>query len=214
MPFTVKTTGFNKIDRNETKKEVSNAVYDNLLKEAKTLFNRVNKRIRNLETNNKVVSPALQALEKKRGNAPRFGTKGTYSEGNLQSLKKEYAQALSFDNMETSTVAGARSYTTNLMRQIPNYNELSDSTINLIYDSLHRLHERLPDSIYGNLLKYTDYLDTIVETQSNTDLSEIEDYEGQVETIVTTAIENITSQVNALQNTLIDVLSGGFDRLY
>lgn len=212
MAIDIKVSKVHHITKNAVRPVIKDMAFEQLKKQAQVVFDRVNKRIRNLETNNKIVSPALQALEKKRGDAPRFGTSGSYN--NMSSLKREYAQALAFDNMETSTVAGARAYTNNLKNQIPNYNQLSKDAINLIFNSLHALHERMPDALYGNLLKYTDYLDTIVETASENEYSEIGSTEGQVDRLVTDAIEKMTSQVTDKLNDAIDAFSGSFDRLY
>lgn len=197
-------------EKKELKKEVESAAFKQLEKQAKTVFNRVNKRIRNIESNKKVISPAYNALKKKRGDAPRFGTSGTYS--NIKSLQKELSQALAFDNMETSTVQGARNYTENLRSQVGG--DLTDTAINLIFDSLHALHERVPDSLYGNLLQYRDYLDTIVEVQENTDFSSFTDFQSQVDEVVTQAINKLTDQLTDTINDGIDYLANGFDRLF
>lgn len=197
-------------EKKEVKKEVETAAFKQLEKQAKTVFNRVNKRIRNIERNKKVISPAYNALRKKRGNAPRFGTSGTYT--NIKSLQKELSQALAFDNMETSTVQGARNYTQNLRSQVGG--DLTDTAVNIIFDSLHALHERIPDVLYGNLLQYRDYLDTIVEIQENTDFSSFSDFQSKVDEVVTQAINKLTNQLTDTINGGIDYLASGFDRLF
>lgn len=176
-----------------------------MVREGRTLFDRVNKRIRNIERNKSIISPAYNALRKKRGSAPRFGTSGTYS--NLDELQKEIAMAREWDNFETASVAGARTFTNNLRSQLQakNGERLSKEFINLIFDSLHALHERMPDVLYKNQLKYTEYLDTIVERAENVDLSGLDDAE-QVDELVSSAIEKLSAQITTEINASIDIL--------
>lgn len=191
---------------------VKNSTFEELEKQSKTLFSRVNKRIRSLERNgNKVVSPSYLALKRDRGEAPRFGTKGSYS--NLQELQKEIAKALSFDNSETSTVRGAKAYTENLQNELDIKN-LDKDKISLIYDSLHALHERMPDVLYSGLLSYSEYLDKIIETDEQLVLDDNLDKEEQLEEIVTKAIDELTNKVSDLMGTGTDILSMGYDRLF
>lgn len=217
--ITVKSRKLNSREKKEIGKRVEDESFKALEKQAKTLFSRVNKRIRSLTrasntraNKNPIISPALNALKKKRGEYPRFGTKGTYHD--LESLKKEIAEAQAFDNMETSTVAGARAYTNNLKNQIPNVTQLDDSAIALIFDALHGLHERMPSMLYSGLLQYTDYLDTIVEQAENTDLRMIDNYESQLSTLIDNAIKELTDKVTDTINDGIGILSKGFNKLY
>lgn len=184
-----------------------------MVREGRTLFDRVNKRIRNIERNKSIISPAYNALRKKRGSAPRFGTSGTYS--NLDELQKEIAMAREWDNFETSSVAGARTFTNNLRSElnVKSGQKLSKEFINLIFDSLHALHERMPDVLYKNQLKYTEYLDTIVERAENVDLSGLDDAE-QVEELVTNAIEKLSAQITTEINNSIDALRHSTSRLF
>lgn len=197
-------------DKSQIKEGVKKSAYEQLKKQAQTVFNRVNKRIRNLESNKKVISPAYNALKKKRGNAPRFGTSGSYND--LKSLQKEYSEALAFDNMETSSIQGARNYTQNLKNNLPNH--LDESAMNYIFDALHSLHERMPDVLYSGLLQYTDYLDTIVESAENIDLSNMNNYDSKLESIINNAIDKLTNQMSDKINEGIDILSGQFNRLF
>lgn len=201
----------NEQEKAKLKKEAQKGAYEQLKEQAKVVFNRVNKRIRNIENNKNIISPAYNVLKKKRGNAPRFGTSGSYHD--LKSLQKEYAQALSFDNMETSTVQGSRAYTDNLKSQL-SLDTLDKSAINVIFEALHSLHERMPDILYNNLLKYTDYLETIVENTENIDFNSISNYETKVETLVNNAIDELTEKMSDKLNEGIDILSGNFNRLF
>lgn len=191
---------------------VKNSTFDELEKQSKTLFSRVNKRVRTLESNQKnVISPAYLALKKERGQAPRFGTKGSYND--LKSLQKEIAKAISFDTSETSTVKGAKAYTKNLLNEL-NLKGVDDDKITRIFDSLHALHERMPDVLYGGLLNYSEYLDKIIETDENMELDDSLDKQEQIEEIVTQAINELTDKVNSLLDTGTDILSMKYDRLF
>lgn len=196
----IKRTGAKKFSEQEIKKIVENDVYQTLLREGETIFNRVNKRIINIERNNKIISPAYEALKNKRGNAPRFGTMGTYK--NLKELAKEIERARAFDNMETSTVQGARNYTNKLLTELnrKSVKELSPDFISEIFEALHMLHERMPDELYKNQLQYASYLDTIIETAENTDLQALSSAE-RVETVVTDAIDKLTRTITRTLNT-------------
>lgn len=201
------------ISQSEVERVIKDDTLQQMIKEGQTLFNRVNKRIRNIERNRQIISPAYNALVAKRGSAPRFGTSGTYS--NLNELQKEIARAQEYDNMETSTVQGARNFTNNLRKQLHTKRgeKLSDEFISQIFDALHSLHERMPDVLYKNQLQYADYLDSIVETAENVDLSKLDSAE-QVETLVTQAIEKLSAQITSKINDDIDTLRNSFNRLY
>lgn len=196
-------------NRGEVKEFVENATYDELEKQAKTLFSRVNKRIRTLESHKKeVISPSYNALVKSRGTTPRFGTKGSYID--KKSLQKEIAQALSFDTSETGNYRGAKAYTKNLKNMLP-LDKLDDDKISIIFDALHSVHERMPDILYSGLLQYSDYLDTVVETAENLEIDGLDDYENQLENMVEQVINELTDKLDEGENLL---LSSDFDRLF
>lgn len=204
------------ISKEVIKKAVTDDTREQLEKEGKTLFNRVNRRIRTLERNRaKVVSPAYEALVKKRGSVPRFGGAGVLR-GDLNELQKEIARAREWDLLETSNMSGARSYTNNLRSQlnVSAKQRLSSDFVSDIFDALHALHERMPDVLYQNQLQYANYLDTIVEQAENIDLSKLDSAE-RVETLVTSAIDKLSTQVTNAINDDIDELAKLFDtKLY
>lgn len=204
------------IQKDVIKKAVTDDTREQLEKEGKTLFNRVNRRIRTLERNrSKVVSPAYEALLKKRGSAPRFGG-ASIMRGDLDTLQKEIAMAREWDLMETSNMSGARAYTNNLRSKlnVSSKQHLSADFISDIFDALHALHERMPDVLYQNQLQYANYLDTIIEQAENVDLSKLDSAE-RVETLVTSAIDKLSTQVTNAINDDIDEVSKLFDtKLY
>lgn len=192
------------------KESVTQDTYQQMIKESKPLFNRVNRRIRSIERNRQLISPAYNALREKRGPAPRFGT--SISVHNLDDLQKEIALAREFDNLETSSVPGARAFTNNLKDKLnmKAVKKLDSRFINQVFDALHALHERMPDALYQNQLQYASYLDTIVEVSENGDISKLDDAE-QVEILVTRAIDKLSTQVTDKINDDIDEVSRLFD---
>lgn len=197
------------INASDLVKSMQDDTFKSLQKQAKTVFNRVNKRIRNIEKNKGLVSPAYNALVKKRGEAPRFGTKGSYSD--LKSLEKEYNLALSFDNMETSTVAGSRAYTNNLKSKLP-LEKMSKDLVSNIFDVLHGLHERMPDFLYSNTLQYTDYLETVIEVSENTDFNNMS--RDELETSITQAVQKLAEKTANDINKDTAILNQKFNRLF
>lgn len=197
------------INANDLSKSLEDDAFKSLQKQAKTVFNRVNKRIRNIERNKGIVSPAYNALVKKRGEAPRFGLKGSYND--LKSLEKEYNLALSFDNMETSTVNGARAYTNNLKSKLP-LDKMSKDLVSNIFDVLHGLHERMPDFIYNNTLQYTDYLETVIEVSENTDFNNMS--RDELELSITQAVQKLAEKTANDINKDTAILNQQFNRLF
>lgn len=198
------------ISVNDIKPSVEKDTYEQMIKESKPLFNRVNRRIRNLERNRQLISPAYNSLRKKRGPAPRFGT--SISVHNLDDLQREIALAREFDNLETSSVPGARAFTNNLKSKLDQKatRKLDRNFVNQIFDVLHSLHERMPDILYQNQLQYASYLDTVVEVAENTDLSKLDEAD-KVETLVTKAIDKLSREVANKINDDIDEVAKLFD---
>lgn len=74
---------------------------EELYKHAKQIFQNANRRLRNLEKNG-LLSPAYAAAMKE----GKFGARGK----DYNQLTHEYARAISFLNLQTATVAGAKQY--------------------------------------------------------------------------------------------------------
>lgn len=204
------------VQSSDVRKAIEEQTYEELQKTANTVFNRVNKRIRNIEREvhrpqAKIISPAYNALAKERGRAPRFGTSGTYND--LASLRKEYAKAVAFDEMETSSIAGARAYTQNIM-SVFNGKKIPRDTIGYIFDILHGLHERVPDKIYASMLKYSDYLETVAEIAENRDFSTMNTDAESLDADIQRAVEELTNKMTSDINDDIDSFKRGLNRLF
>ena len=99
--------------KNKLSKEIVNAVEGSpeMRKEIRKVFQQANRRIQNVEKAG-VFSPAVAALGKGdiKGYS-KFSVKGFGNTGSdWQSLKKEYAKAVSFLNQPTSSASGAKQF--------------------------------------------------------------------------------------------------------
>lgn len=103
MAKTVWSISFDIVNK-QTRKE--------MYKEAKKAIDAANKRIKRLETSG-IFSPALESVKNHGG---KFSTKGL----NRNQLLREYAKAVEFMNMKTSTVTGARAYEKQVAMKLSN----------------------------------------------------------------------------------------------
>lgn len=83
-----------------------------MYKDAKKAIDAANKRIKRLEASG-LFSPALESVKKHGG---KFTTKGL----NRNQLLREYAKAVEFMNMKTSTITGARVYENQIAMKLSN----------------------------------------------------------------------------------------------
>lgn len=197
--------------KQETREIIKDVITDltrqELAKKAKALFSTVNKRIARLQTSD-VISPALNALEKKR--IPKFTIGGK----NLKELQKEYSEALAFYNLETGTVTGARVYT-NQLKQYFGDKVKDKNFIAKTFDLLRTLKDRLPE-LYKNV--YGKDLQTII--QEDTNLQEKLYSENSIESeqamtelidkIIEQTTEQTQDQVEDLVQKYIDIAEGTF----
>lgn len=152
--------------KNKLSKEIVNAVEGSpeMRKEIRRVFQQANRRIQNIEKAG-VFSPAVAALGK--GDIQgysKFSAKGFGNVGSdWQSLKKEYAKAVSFLNQPTSLASGARQFEAQVKKElsidddlwkavrdsvIGNYNSVSsDLLLALPYsDFMQEVYSRARDS--------------------------------------------------------------------
>lgn len=96
----------------ELEKEILEAVesHPNLRKEIRRTFDMANKRIKRLQTEEKVISPALASI-----NGDKFLVAN--SNGDWEQLKKLYAEAVAFIRSPTSTLGGAREFTEHIKKE-------------------------------------------------------------------------------------------------
>lgn len=196
--------------REQISKDVSEMTRAQLSKHAKQIFSTVNKRIRRL-IDSDTISPALEALKRKRGNNPRFTTGGK----DLDALQKEYSEAIAFYNLETGTVTGARSYTNKLKNLIGERIE-DKEYINKLFDLLHGATERLPMQIAKNTIGTDTILNQIIEDDVNGTLNVLDsaDRDLQISQLIDEVTDNIVNVINNDVDILDNALASIESRLF
>lgn len=177
----------------KVRKEIEEMTRQELAKEANKLFSMVNKRIRRLKDSD-TISPALEALQRKRGNS-QFSTRGK----NLQALQDEYVEALSFSNLQTSTVNGARQYTRGLQDLLGDKIHDKDY-ISAIFDLMHGLEERLPVELASNMIGTNEVLNEVIETAVGQNISELNATSSGRNDFIQRAIDKLMEQLKGLAN--------------
>lgn len=209
----------NRLPEKDRTKVENNPELQELIKDAERVFDRTNKRIRNIESHTEIRSPALESLKEKKGDVPRFGTSDSYS--NLSEYVKEYARAQNFDTLETSTVKGAQNFTKNMKNEIKkNLNieedkEPDNDFVANLFDILHGVHERMPDKLYKNQLKYEEYLENVIQGAEFIDYSKL-DTRG-IEQAVSGMVNKLTDDIKQKQKAdtdEIERMSKGTGRLF
>lgn len=188
----------------KTKKALEELSLKELKRMSHDLFAVANKRIRRLQ-NSDTVSPALNVIEKKRGDNPYFniGSK------NLKELQREYSEAIAFLNLETSTVTGSKRYEKKLKSYIGN--DVDDSTVSYVFDLLHSIQERIPESIFGSVagsIPILEQIQEILSEETNANLSEYESESAKRESIISDAIDKLTSMIDESVQHGINQLQG------
>lgn len=209
MRASIKVTG--KVQpKSETRKIVSESIQDlsrkELAQRAKQLFSTVNKRINRLK-NSDVVSPALDALQNKREAHFTIGGK------DLKALQREYAEALSFYNLETGTVKGARAFTKSLENMLGE--RVHDKNyLRKTFELLHTVQNRLPQ-IYKD--RYgTDPIELQIIIERYTDLEESLYSNNAIEReqAIIQLIDKLTNDLtDQLHTTLEDIINSAVNDL-
>lgn len=181
------------IRTNYTKELVKKGLEDVALKEAKqmagALFATVNKRINRIIESGEI-SPAVEGLRRTRGNL-KFTTGGK----DLAGIQKEWAQAVAFYNLETSTLGGARNFT-NKLRNVMGERVKDKEYVASVFDLLHGVEERLPLELASNMIGTNDILNNITEIAVDNDISSINADTRAREKFITEAIEKLTEQID------------------
>ena len=101
-----------------------------LYKHASKVFSAANKRIKRIQEAG-VLSPAVEGIMDKGG---KFSAKGK----DRNELLHEYARAVSFMNLKTSSLSGARTYEQNLEKRV---GKITPNKRKLLFDVFRRLEE-------------------------------------------------------------------------
>lgn len=116
-----------------------------MYKDAKKAIDAANKRIKRLEASG-LFSPALESVKKHGG---KFSTKGL----NRNQLLREYAKAVEFMNMKTSTITGAKVYEKHVAMKLSNKaKSLTIDQKKTLFKAVRRTMEANPtlSDLYGS----------------------------------------------------------------
>lgn len=116
-----------------------------MYKDAKKAIDAANKRIKRLEASG-LFSPALESVKKHGG---KFTTKGL----NRNQLLREYAKAVEFMNMKTSTITGAKVYEKQIAMKLSNKaKSLTIDQKKTLFKAVRRTMEANPtlSDLYGS----------------------------------------------------------------
>lgn len=142
-------------------------------REIARIFQIANRRIQNIERSG-LLSPAVSALNK--GNIERYTKFGMRHD--WQTLKTEYAKAISFLRQPTSTLTGLREYNNHLKSEY----DLSDQEFELMSKSLNTKLSSINDSNFVEryLMRYKDFTGELeAESKDISDQIESEAYQLQ-----------------------------------
>lgn len=171
----------------EANEEIEKQALKELRRVSKNLFPIVNKRIDRL-VNSNTVSPALEGLIKKRG-AKHFTSGGK----DLKALEKEVASAIAFYNRETSTVTGARHFTSRLQELIGNRIHDKDY-INDVFDLMHGVAERVPVKLEKNMVGTNQILNEVIEEATSQNISAINSDEESRNEFITKLVKQLQKE--------------------
>lgn len=172
--------------------------------EISRVFQQANRRIQNIERSG-IVSPAVVALNK--GDVKGF-TKFSMR-GDWNTLKTEYAKAVSFLQQPTSTASGTREYSKHLQKT---YN-LSDKEFSLMQDKLMGKIASVSDEKFLEqyLMQYKDFTGEL-ETEAK-DLSDyIESEADQLSQAIDNMFDDAAEQAEQEVNDTINEMMKSFEK--
>jgi hypothetical protein len=163
---------FKKTSKHQIKQEIlqSTSSSPENRREIARIFQIANRRIQNIERSG-LLSPAVSALNK--GHITRYTKFGMKHD--WQTLKTEYAKAISFLRQPTSTLTGLREYNNHLKSVY----DLSDQEFELMSKSLNNKLSSISDSDFVEryLMRYKDFTGELeAESRDISDQIESEAY--------------------------------------
>lgn len=158
--------------KNKLSKEIVNAVEGSpeMRKEIRKVFQQANRRIQNVEKAG-VFSPAVAALGKGdiKGYS-KFSVKGFGNTGSdWQSLKKEYAKAVSFLNQPTSSASGAKQFEQQVKKEM----NIDDDLWQNIRDTMLSGYNSVSDELLL-ALPYSDFMQEVYSRARDSSSEQIE----------------------------------------
>ncbi len=212
ISYSARTT--KKLNKNKLSKDIMQAIKGSpeLRKEIKRVFQVANRRIQNLEKSG-IMSPAVIALGE-RGTWSRFSKFSIKHFGNegesWESLKRQYAKAISFLNQATSTVTGAKEFKNHVQKQTGiTDKKLFDS----VYDSIARNKSSLDRKLmYAQV--YRTMIENIYSTVSRKTSNQIEsdsqEIANEMERNIKQVADEMANEVDSRTDEILNSLLKGF----
>lgn len=202
------------INEYPTLDEVEKAVKKGLATEsdfrtqARQLFSTVNKRIQRLQNSTGVISPALTALSKKRDGNVHFS-----ANRNFDDLKKEYAQAYAYYNLETGTLSGSKKFTSKLESKLGE--RVKDKGyVSSVFDTLHAIEERIPSVLFKNMMGTNEILQQILEETIEEETDMFEKTEAERDAYISRQVEKIVDQIYNESKSASEQINAGLENAF
>lgn len=181
--------------------DITNMVRDELAPIASQVFSTVNKRISRI-INSDVISPAYEALQRKRGDV-YFHVGGK----DLDELIQEYSEAVAFYNMPTGTVSGARPFTNNLKNMLGD--RIDDKHyIASVFDMLHGIEDRLPIYLAQNMVGSEEILNRIIEENIDVSDWDLESMSAEQEAELSMMVQELIDAYEEQQKQMEEEIDG------
>lgn len=204
---------FKKTSKLQVKREILQAVASEPenRKEIARVFQMANRRIQNIE-NSGLLSPAVSALNKT--DITRYSKFSMRQD--WQTLKTEYAKAVSFLRQPTSTLTGLREYN----KHLKSVYDLSDDEFELMSKSLNRKLSSISDTNFVEryLMRYKDFTGELeAESKDVSDQIESEAYklqealDNEIDEIAEDVIKE-QARIDRIFDDLVDRVSDDLDK--
>lgn len=179
-----------------------------LRKEISRVFQQANRRIQNIESKG-LISPAIKAI----GKSDIQGFTKFSMRQDWESLKVEYAKAISFLRQPTSTATGTRDYNRHLMQTY----DLTEKEFGLMAQKLNDKLTSVSDDEFVEryLMRYKDFtgeleqtaqdVSTQIESEAKSIANAIDKgLEKQAEKISSEVADNAATQIDNVLNDILD----------
>ena len=204
---------FRKTSKLQVKREILQAITSEPenRKEIARVFQMANRRIQNIEQSG-LLSPAVSALNK--SDITRYSKFSMRQD--WQTLKTEYAKAVSFLRQPTSTLTGLREYN----KHLKSVYDLSDDEFELMSKSLNRKLSSISDTNFVEryLMRYKDFTGELeAESRDVSDQIESEAYklqealDNEIDEIAEDVIEE-QARIDRIFDDLVDRVSDDLDK--
>lgn len=199
---------FKKTSKQQLKKEILQATSSSPKnrREIARVFQMANRRIQNIERSG-LLSPAVSALNKGdiRGYT-KFGMRHDW-----QTLKTEYAKAVSFLRQPTGTLTGLREYN----RHLKDVYDLSDDEFTLMSKSLNTKLSSISDTNFVEryLMRYKDFTGEL-KAESRDISDQIESEAFQLQKAIDDSIDKAADEVLKEQERLEQTIRNSFNKYF